>query len=353
MSKEISFEKTMSRMLDTISDDFDKRETSIIYQAVAMVVPELMLLQSDIELMEDEAFPDSCNYNSLVRFSGLRNIHPRQATRGVVIAEFSKDIEIGTRFNCEERNYEVLEKINTNKYKLIAEETGHIESIGDLTPINDMPDLRTAKITSVYLDGREEESLESLRKRYMESLDYQAFGGNRADYIEKVTSVDGVGACKVFRRPKATSSEVGKITIVIVDTTYKNASRELIKNVASILTPTEDGEGAGLAPIGHKVTVVGAEKQTVNVKTRITIERDIDNITRDLTKAVEEYLHELRTGFGSDEATVVRISAIENKILGIKGVIDVSNTTINGVEKNLTIEDKSIPVIGEVRYDRL
>lgn len=353
MSKEISFEKTMSRMLDTISDDFDKRETSIMYQAVAMVVPELMLLQSDIELMEDEAFPDSCNYNSLVRFSGLRNIHPKQATRGVVIAEFSKDIEIGTRFNCEERNYEVLEKIDTNKYKLIAEETGHIESIGDLTPINDMPDLRTAKITSVYLDGREEESLESLRKRYMESLDYQAFGGNRADYIEKVTSVDGVGACKVFRRPKATSSEVGKITIVIVDTTYKNASRELIKNVASILTPTEDGEGAGLAPIGHKITVVGAEKQTVNVKTRITIERDIDNITRDLTKAIEEYLHELRTGFGSDEATVVRISAIENKILGIKGVIDVSNTTINGVEKNLTIEDKSIPVIGEVEYDRL
>ena len=353
MSKEISFEKTMSRMLDTISDDFDKRETSIIYQAVAMVVPELMLLQSDIELMEDEAFPDSCNYNSLVRFSGLRNIHPRQATRGVVIAEFSKDIEIGTRFNCEERNYEVLEKINTNKYKLIAEETGHIESIGDLTPINDMPDLRTAKITSVYLDGREEESLESLRKRYMESLDYQAFGGNRADYIEKVTSVDGVGACKVFRRSKATSSEVGKITIVIVDTTYKNASSELIKNVASVLTPTEDGEGAGLAPIGHKITVVGAEKQTVNVKTRITIERDIDNITRDLTKAIEEYLHELRTGFGSDEATVVRISAIENKILGIKGVIDVSNTTINGVEKNLTIEDKSIPVIGEVEYDRL
>jgi len=353
MSKEISFEKTMCRMLDTISDDFDKRETSIIYQAVAMVVPELMLLQSDIELMEDEAFPDSCNYNSLVRFSGLRNIHPRQATRGVVIAEFSKDIEIGARFNCEERNYEVLEKINTNKYKLIAEETGHIESIGDLTPINDMPDLRTAKITSVYLDGREEESLESLRKRYMESLDYQAFGGNRADYIEKVTSVDGVGACKVFRRSKATSSEVGKITIVIVDTTYKNASSELIKNVASILTPTEDGEGAGLAPIGHKITVVGAEKQTVNVKTRITIERDIDNITRDLTKAIEEYLHELRTGFGSDEATVVRISAIENKILGIKGVIDVSNTTINGVEKNLTIEDKSIPVIGEVEYDRL
>ena len=76
MDKEISFDKTMGRMLGTIPDEFDKRETSIIYQAVAMVVPELMLIQSDIELMEEEAFPDTCNYNNLVRFSGLRNIQP-------------------------------------------------------------------------------------------------------------------------------------------------------------------------------------------------------------------------------------------------------------------------------------
>ncbi len=353
MDKEISFDKTMSRMLGTIPDEFDKRETSIIYQAVAMVVPELMLLQSDIELMEEEAFPDTCNYNNLVRFSGLRNIQPRQATKGIVVAEFSKDVEIGTRFNCEERNYEVMEKIETNRYKLIAEETGHIESIGALTPINDMPDLKTAKIVSIHLDGREDESIESLRKRYMDSLDYQAFGGNRADYIEKVTSIDGVGACKVFRRPKATSSEVGKVTIVIVDTTYKNASEELIRSVTSALTPTDDGNGAGLAPIGHKVSVIGAEKQTVNVRSRITLDRGVDNINLELKKVVEEYLHELRSNFGSEEVTTVRISAIENKILGIKGVIDVSSTTLNGVERNLSIDERTIPVIGEVGYDRL
>lgn len=353
MDKEISFDKTMARMLDTIPDEFDKRETSIIYQAVAMVVPELMLLQSDIELMEEEAFPDTCNYNNLVRFSGLRNIQPRPATKGIVIAEFSKEVDIGTRFNCEERNYEVLEKLEGNKYRLMAEEIGHIETIGDLTPINDMPDLKTAKIISIHLDGREEEGIDSLRKRYMESLDYQAFGGNRADYIEKVTSIDGVGACKVFRRAKATSSEVGKVTIVIVDTTFKSASEELIQSVTSALTPTDDGSGTGLAPIGHKVMVMGAEKQTVNVRTRITLDRDVDSINQEVSKAVEEYLHDLRSGFGSEEVTTVRISAIENKILGIRGVIDVSSTTINGVERNLVIDERSVPVIGEVGYDRL
>lgn len=352
MDKEISFDKTMSRMLGTIPDEFDKRETSIIYQAVAMVVPELMLIQSDIELMEEEAFPDTCNYNNLVRFSGLRNIQPRQATKGIVVAEFSKDVEIGTRFNCEERNYEVMEKIETNRYKLITEETGHIESIGALTPINDMPDLKTAKIVSIYLDGREDESIESLRKRYMDSLDYQAFGGNRADYIEKVTSIDGVGTCKVFRRPKATSSEVGKVKIYILDNTYKNASEELIRLVSSSLN-AEQGEGYGLVPIGHITEVFGANKQTLNISMRITLSRDTGDITQDIKSKLDEYLQGIREDFGSSETKVVRISRIENKILDIPGVIDISETKINSLESNVTLDDITIPLLGEVQYDSL
>lgn len=352
MDKEISFDKTMGRMLGTIPDEFDKRETSIIYQAVAMVVPELMLIQSDIELMEEEAFPDTCNYNNLVRFSGLRNIQPRQATKGIVVAEFSKDVEIGTRFNCEERNYEVTEKIETNRYKLIAEEPGHIESIGALTPINDMPDLKTAKIVSIHLDGREDESIESLRKRYMDSLDYQAFGGNRADYIEKVTSIDGVGACKVFRRPKATSSEVGKVKIYILDNTYKNASEELIRLVSSSLN-AEQGEGYGLAPIGHITEVFGANKQTLNISMRLTLSRDTGDITQDIKSKLDEYLQGIREDFGSSETKVVRISRIENKILDIPGVIDISETKINSLESNVTLDDITIPLLGEVQYDSL
>ena len=79
----------------------------------------------------------------------------------------------------------------------------------------------------------------------------------------------------------------------------------------------------------------------------------MDSINQEVSKAVEEYLHDLRSGFGSEEVTTVRISAIENKILGIRGVIDVSSTTINGVERNLVIDERSVPVIGEVGYDKL
>ncbi len=352
MGKEISFDKTMGRMLDTIPDEFDKRETSIIYQAVAMVVPELMTLQSDIELLEDEAFPDTCNHNNLIRFSSLRNIHPRPATRGTVIAEFNMEVEIGTRFNCEERNYEVIEKIESNKYKLVAEETGHIESIGDLTPIDDMPDLRTAKITSIALDGRDGESAESLRKRYMESLDYQAFGGNRADYIDKVTAIDGIGTCKVFRRPKSTSSELGRVKIYILDNSYKKASTELIKLVNDSLNP-EQGEGYGLAPIGHMTEVFEANKTSLNISMKLTLTQDTGDIMQDIKTKIDEYLQSLREDFGTSETKVVRISRIENKILDVTGVVDITGTKINGLEKNLVLDEIAIPILGEVTYDRI
>lgn len=352
MDKEISFEKTMARMLDTIPDEFDKRETSIIYQSIAMIVPELMLLQSDIELMEDEAFPDTCNYNNLVRFSSLRNIQPRPATKGIVVAEFNKDVDIGTRFNCEKRNYEVVEKIETNKYKLVAEEAGHIESIGDLTPIDDISDLKTAKITSVLLDGRDEENLESLRKRYMDSLGYQAFGGNRADYIESVTAIDGVGACKVFRRPKSTSSELGKVKIYILDNSYKKASTELIKLVSDRLNP-EQGEGYGLAPIGHMTEVFEANRTTINIDMKLTLTQDAGDIIQDIKIKIDEYLQSIREDFGTSETKVVRISRIENKLLDISGVVDITETKINGQEKNFVLDDITIPILGEVTYDRI
>lgn len=43
---------------------------------------------------------------------------------------------------------------------------------------------------------------------------------------------------------------------------------------------------------------------------------------------------------------IVRISQIENRILGIDGVIDVLNTTINGNTSNITLEQSEIPLLG-------
>lgn len=359
MINELNFQNTMNRMLNNINSEFDKRETSLIYQSVAMVVPELLVIRTDLALLEDEIFPDTCNYENLVRFAKLRGIEPKQATRGVVIGAFNRELEIGTRFNCENRNYTIYETAtideaeeNLKYYKLIAEETGHISSVGELTPISDIGGLTTAKIVKIYIDGTEEEELETLRGRYMTNLDYQAFGGNRADYSNKVLSIDNVGACKLIRRQSASSSELEYIEIIILDFTFKDAQKELIDIVQKKLAPLNEDDGVGLAPIGHRVKVSGAGKEQLNINTKLTLSSETDDILTDIKNAIDSYLQELRYSFGNDSTMVVRISRIENKLLDISGVIDVSGTTINGVSSNYTVNERNIPVLGVVNYVR-
>lgn len=359
MINELNFQNTMNRMLNNINSEFDKRETSLIYQSVAMVVPELLVIRTDLALLEDEIFPDTCNYENLVRFAKLRGIEPKQATRGVVIGAFNRELEIGTRFNCENRNYTIYETAtideaeeNLKYYKLIAEETGHISSIGELTPILDIGGLTTAKIVKVDIDGTDEEEIESLRSRYLANLDYQAFGGNRQDYINKILSIENVGTCKLIRRKPAVSSEVGFIEVIIVDSTFKDAQSELIDAVQKELSPVGEDDGIGLVPIGHKVKVSGAGKEQININTKLTLTSQTGDILESVKKTIDEYLQELRYSFGDNSTIVVRISRIENKLLDISGVIDVSETTINGVGSNFTISERNIPILGDVNYER-
>ncbi|WAW15462.1 baseplate J/gp47 family protein [Peptostreptococcus equinus] len=358
--RNFEFGYVMNRILGNIPDEYDKRETSLIYQSAAMIIPELTVIRHEIRMLEDEAFPDTCSYFTLQRFAKNRNMELREPTKGVVIAEFNKEVEIGTRFNHEQRNYAVSELIDLSlfKYRLIAEEVGHIESIGELTPIQDIYGLEKAVITKIEVDGRDEESEEDLRNRFFENISNPAFGGNRADYKEKILGMDNIGAVRLFRR-KVSSDGSTKIEAVILDTSYKDASPELVKIVQNALTPTQDGEGLGIAPIDHFVTVLAPTKQSLTIKTNLTLDPLVSDVTQDITSAIEEYLQDLRQQFGEFDlstgkySTVVRISRIENRLLDVSGVIDVFGTKINGLNSNVVIDDKSIPVLGGVSYVRV
>ena len=53
---------------------------------------------------------------------------------------------------------------------------------------------------------------------------------------------------------------------------------------------------------------------------------------------------ELRKTWAESTHIVVRISQIETRILGVKGVVDVGGTKINGVEDNLALGHYEVPV---------
>lgn len=147
----------------------------------------------------------------------------------------------------------------------------------------------------------------------------------------------------------------GTVKVVIVDSDdYGVASSALVQSVQQALDPeTDAGEGLGLAPIGHVVSVASADAVEMQIKTTVTFEEGYNwsNTITTMRDAVSVYLLELRKAWSGISQIVVRISQIENRILGVKGVVDVTDTKINDSSANLTLGKYEVPVLGGVSHD--
>ena len=101
----------------------------------------------------------------------------------------------------------------------------------------------------------------------MDSLQAQAYGGNKADYKTKVELLQGVGTVKVF----PVWNGGGTVKIVFVNSDWGIPSSDLVNSVQTAVDPVQNqGVGDGIAPIGHVVTVEGVTGTTINVSFTLT-----------------------------------------------------------------------------------
>lgn len=347
----MAYDEIMERMLSNVPDSYDKREGSIIWDALSPAAIELNNLYMEFESMLNESYGDTATREYLIRLCAERGISPYSASQAVVKGVFtpsSLDVHIGARFNSSAASYEVTEKISDGVYKLICETAGSIGNgyTGIIIPIDYIEGLETARIESILVYGEEVEETEHLRTRYMNSFDERSFSGNRHDYIEKCVAIAGVGACKV----EAVWNGGGTVRLTVLDSEYGVASEELLNKVRTAFDPNENGMGDGLAPIGHTVTVRSAEGIEVNVITDITFESGYswDTHKTQIENAVKAYLLSIREGWQDNDNIIVRVSQIESKILDVDGIIDITNTKINGSTDNLTLNEFQVPIFGGV-----
>lgn len=338
-----TFDSIMQRMLSNVSDDMDKREGSVIYDAIAPCALELESLYSEFDAMMDEAFGDTASREYLIRLCAERGITPYPATQATLAISTNIEVPIGTRFTGGDCTY-----IVTDTNKVECEQYGSVgnEYTGMIIPIEYVDGLTTATITSVLIYGEDDEDTEALRKRYLESFNERAFAGNKADYLEKTVAIAGVGSVKVT----PTWNGAGSVKLTITDSVYESATNELITSVKNVFDPNGDGNGDGLAPIGHVVTVDTPEEVTINVKSNITFDNGYswETTRTQIENAIETYLLSLRQSWSNQDNLVVRIAQIESSIIGVVGVLDVSNTTLNGGSDNITLSEYQIPMKGVV-----
>jgi uncharacterized phage protein gp47/JayE len=351
MYEDQTYEEILERSLARVSTDVDKREGSVIMNAVAPVSAELANIFIMLDSIIQDGYADTATRQYLILRCKERGIIPYEATKAVLKGKFNKEIPIGSRFSLNELNYTAIAFIESADsffyYQMECESTGTQGNkyFGELSSIEYIAKDLEGELIELLIPAEDVEDTEALRARYFSSLKSSAFGGNKQDYKEKTNSLDGVGGTVVV----PVWAGGGTVKLIIIDSDFNVASDTLISKVQGAVDPTQDGSGLGFAPIGHTVTVTTASAVPINITTRITFNEGYtwNSVKADAISAIEEYLLSMRKAW-EEGGLVVRITQIENRLLNLDGIVDVADTTINGNVGNIIIASDEVPVFGGI-----
>jgi uncharacterized phage protein gp47/JayE len=208
-----------------------------------------------------------------------------------------------------------------------------------------MPGLTSAKLSDVIGYGADPETAEQLRRRYFQSMEALAFGGNAADYIQKVSALPGVGGVKV----NGAWQGGGTVLLTIAGADMTAPPPGLVEQAQASIDPVS-GQGAGIAPIGHKVTVRGASEAVIGIASAFTFAPGVtfDAVKPHLEREADGYFAALRDKWPDEDAIIVRVSGVEQRFLAIPGVVDMERTRLNGSAGNITLAAGQLPALGEI-----
>lgn len=399
MYEHITYDGLIKRMMEralTHNKNLDSREGSLLFLAEAPAAVELQNLYIALDTVLRETFADTASRDYLILRARERALEPYPATTAVLemtITPVDLSLPMGERFSIGELNYYVSEYKGGGVYAITCETPGEAGNDYGPTviPIEYVPGLETCTITALLIPGENEEDTEAFRQRYLNSLKSKAFGGNKADYIEKVNAIPGVGGVRVYRAwnsnitpatmipPEQVETWInslqnlppnvdvwlktvfsaaknslltvgGTVKLVIIDSTFSTPSDTLVDTVQTAIDPVQNaGEGDGLAPIGHVVKVFPIASEPVNMTFSMYFQRGWtwEDLKSNAEQAVKEYFTELAQGWAdSNDPVVVRISQLESRLLNVPGILDVAATTLNGAAENLILPMDTIPVVG-------
>lgn len=368
------FEAILQRMLARVPNNIDKREGSVIYDALAPAAVELTnaYLERDGNRALSYASSSVGDWLDMrVAEHGVFRMEAIAAVRyGFFFADDGKtqyfdNVPIGTVYSVpnDALNYIVTERLALGSYALSCMETGDIGNSPangtELLPVRYLPGLASVVLDEALTPGRDRESDDDLYQRFVWYITRPPFGGNRSGYEEYFRQIDGVGYVRLYRA----DPEKGHVTAFILGSDEEPPSAALVDEAQTLVDPiVNSGEGIGMAPMAHMVHVHGAQGQTIDIDSEIFLISGwtIGQVQEGIEKAVADYLHDLREHWADYVSLdsplykdcVVRIAQIDAAILEVAGVADVRNTKINGDDQNITLGREYVPTPGAVNLVR-
>ncbi|GLC87482.1 baseplate J/gp47 family protein [Lysinibacillus piscis] len=348
-----TFEKLLADLLERVSDDVDKREGSIIYDALAPTALKLAEMYWDMAILYRRTFAataDGIDLEKCVNEFGVERKKAGKAIRRAIFIgrdEQPLQVALNSLYRLDDLVYRVMENIAPGEFKVEAQMAGAVgnRDYGELLPVEANNKLGKAILTDVIVPGEDEESDESLYQKYLEHIRDKAFGGNRAEYRKKVRAIQGVGGVRLRRAPHGG----GSVKVIIIDSDFNAPTPAFIAYVQEIIDPLEyTGDGYGTAPIGHKVTIEGVGEVGITIECELVLNgATIGQIEVQAIEILETYFSELRANWYKDLDINVRITHVESRLLEIEGVEDIISTRLNGVENNINLIEE-IPIIAKI-----
>ncbi len=339
MYENMTYENILEDMLSRITSDVDKREGSIVYDALAPCAYQLAQAYFLLNGYSDLLFIDS----SIGKYLDLKaveyGISRKTANNAVRKIETTGAVDIGTRWGINNTTYEVIEILSENEYGAICEQSGEIGNTysGTLENIDNVSGV-LAMLTEIIISGEDEEADDNLRKRLYAKIQTPPSSGNAYHYRQWALEVTGVGDAKIF----PLWNGPGTVKAVVIDSDKQPAPVAMIADVAKHI---EDSR-----PIGAEVSVVSGVAKVINIKVKLNLVSgwSLQRVKDSFGEALRKYFQEI--AFSLSYVSHAKIGTL---LLGIDGVLDYSDLQLNDSNFNIELSEDEIPVVGSVELEVL
>ena len=343
----MTYEQILESALSRVPSKFDKREGSVIHDAIAPACYELARLYQDINAKYKNTYAGTADREHLIMRGAEIGIAPNPATYSVRKAVFTPidlEINMGERFSYEDVNFFVSDKIEDGVYEVTCETVGSVGNLGegDLIPINYIKGLTSAYLTGeTLIYGEDEEATEDFRSRYFATLPTMTLDGNIKQYQKWCKEYPGIGNYKIF--PEWNGKNTVKVSILSAENTA--ASKTLIDDFQNYLDPNKEGLGNGKAPIGAIVTVSTASVKAINITASVVFKQGY-YVPVNLEENLVNYLRSLN--YNKDVISYAAISALFYNDPAIDLVLELK---LNGAQENVTLGGEEIAELGTLSVE--
>ncbi len=357
MFEDRTFENVLRDMLTAVPSEVDKREGSVLYDALAPAAMQLAGAYAELDRLYRLSHAQTSSGEALRLRGEDFGIQPQPASAAVRRGVFSGEngvpfeVEIGSRFAVGGLIFAVQEKVDAGVFKLICETAGAAGNIpsGAMLPLDYVDGLASATMDEVIVPGEDEETDEAYRARFFAQVRTPPTSGNRSAYRKWALEVQGVGDAYVL--PAWAGSNTVKVSVIGTDRLPAGPGIvEAVKDYIDPRTGLGEGMGEGAAPAGAVVTVVAADAVPVDVTATITLNgsRTLEQVVADFGAALRGHLAAVADDAFAryDADRSIKFARIGTLLLDTPGVADYAagSLLVNGAQANVLVPPGAVAV---------